>query len=229
MLKVSEIFSGLQGEGVSTGIPSVFIRLTGCNINCAFCDTAEVWKTGKEYSVDELVAQVCALMPTAMLSSGRAHVVITGGEPTLATHREELAHFMMALNKVADGCFAEIETNGTLDWDLWRYFNQINCSPKLSNSMEPKARRYNRAVIVQLASMPKTWFKFVIASEKDWEEIEEDFLPLIPTSKIILMPAGIDREELIKNSEMVWNLAMQKGVRASTRLQTITWNNLHGK
>lgn len=112
LLRVNEIFYSLQGEGHFTGTPAVFVRLSGCNLRCPFCDTDHHASVGMTYA--EVVARVAAFLSR--------HVVVTGGEPSM----QLTDGFIDALH--AAGCFVQVETNGTLplpsgvDW--------ITCSPK---------------------------------------------------------------------------------------------------
>lgn len=112
LLRVNEIFYSLQGEGHFTGTPAVFVRLSGCNLRCPFCDTDHHASVGMTYA--QVVEQVTAF-PSR-------HVVVTGGEPSM----QLTDGFIDALH--AAGCFVQVETNGTLplppsvDW--------VTCSPK---------------------------------------------------------------------------------------------------
>lgn len=112
LLRVNEIFYSLQGEGHFTGTPAVFVRLSGCNLRCPFCDTDHHASVGMTYA--QVVEQVTAF-PSR-------HVAVTGGEPSM----QLTDGFIDALH--AAGCFVQVETNGTLplppsvDW--------VTCSPK---------------------------------------------------------------------------------------------------
>lgn len=112
MYRVNEIFESLQGEGYFTGTAAVFLRFSGCNLKCDFCDT--IHEPFREMSVDEILSAVSAFKPR--------HIVITGGEPSLQID-EQLVGMLHR-----EGFFIQIETNGTrplpegIDW--------ITCSPK---------------------------------------------------------------------------------------------------
>lgn len=112
-MKINEIFYSLQGEGFYTGTPAVFVRTSGCNLRCPFCDTQH--QTGTDMSIGEIVDNVTQY-PTP-------HIVITGGEPTL---QPDLAELVDALHDAQR--YVQIETNGTnpvpanIDW--------VTCSPK---------------------------------------------------------------------------------------------------
>ncbi len=121
-MRISEIFYSVQGEGVFTGVPSVFVRTSGCNLRCSWCDTPYTsWKPeGSDASIDAIVESVTAF-PAAK------HVVITGGEPMIAPGLVELSERFRAL-----GLHITVETAGTV-------FAPVACdlmsiSPKLANS-----------------------------------------------------------------------------------------------
>lgn len=113
-MNINEIFCSVQGEGYFTGMPSVFIRTSGCNLKCAFCDTHH--EEGKEMTVEEILEEALTYQPR--------HAVLTGGEPAL---QKELPQLVDALHQ--RGFYVQIETNGTcplpstIDW--------ITCSPKI--------------------------------------------------------------------------------------------------
>ena len=119
MYKVNEIFFTLQGEGAHSGIPAVFVRFSGCNLRCPWCDTDFADYT--EMSAEEIVAEMKALYDTP--NERRKMCVLTGGEPSLQVDRE----LIEVLHK--EGFYICIETNGThplpegIDW--------ITCSPKM--------------------------------------------------------------------------------------------------
>jgi len=113
--KVVEIFTSIQGEGFFTGSPSVFIRLSGCNLNCSWCDTKH-----EEY-VEMTPKEILEKIPENMF-----RVVITGGEPTI----HDL--YDLCLSLARRGCFIQLETNGTNDVNS-EIFHWITCSPKREN------------------------------------------------------------------------------------------------
>lgn len=119
-MKVNEIFYSLQGEGHFAGTAAVFVRFSGCNLRCPFCDTAH--EDGREMTVDEILREVC-VFPAR-------HVVITGGEPALQITGE----LLRALR--GEGFFVQMETNGTvaLPADAVELVNWITCSPKLGRT-----------------------------------------------------------------------------------------------
>lgn len=128
-MKVNEIFYSLQGEGRWTGTPSVFVRFSGCNLNCSFCDTdhREWQELGASQIVDRVRDAVSSLSLFTQLTHGM-HVVLTGGEPSLQVTQEliDLLH--------NEGWYVQIETNGTgqlpagIDW--------VTCSPKEGSALQ---------------------------------------------------------------------------------------------
>ena len=138
-MKVNEIFYSLQGEGHFTGTPAVFVRLSGCNLNCDFCDTQH--NRGIEMSEDEIIAEV-SKFPAY-------HVVITGGEPTL-----QLTPSLV--NKLhAAGKFVQIETNGThpLTDGLDYLIDWVTVSPKYGNV--PNIQRIDELKVVYDIAYPE--------------------------------------------------------------------------
>lgn len=113
-MRVNEIFYSLQGEGYFTGTPAVFVRLAGCNLRCAFCDTDH--RAYTEYTEEEIVGRVAGYPAT--------HVVLTGGEPAL----QLTASLVDRLHEA--GKFVQIETNGTCRLPEGCRVDWVTCSPK---------------------------------------------------------------------------------------------------
>jgi 7-carboxy-7-deazaguanine synthase len=147
---VSEIFRSLQGEGKNQGRPCTFIRLVGCNLRCAWCDTSYAWEGGQEMSVTEVLDRV-------WLQNGK-HICITGGEPLL--QREELLELLKKFN--LHGYTVEIETNGTRDFREMQDYASICMDVKCPSSGE-------RSDLRLLPSLtPRDSVKFVVANEDDF-------------------------------------------------------------
>ncbi len=140
-MKVNEIFYSLQGEGYRTGSPSVFVRLSGCNLKCSFCDTRHEAFT--EMTEEEIVSKT--------LRYPAPFVVITGGEPTLQLTPSFLKKLREAGKKI------QIETNGSIDLpdEALRLIDHITCSPK---SSPVKLRRIDELKVVfeaEVLPLPK--------------------------------------------------------------------------
>jgi len=225
-LVISEKFYSLQGEGVTTGCPSIFIRLAGCNILCQgkgwVCDTIEVWKSGLKIDFERVLSKG----EVESLKKG-VHLIFTGGEPLL--HQQKIIDYLDYLNKTYSMIpFVEIETNGTIipDPRLVEYVSQWNVSPKLSNSGVTEEKRINPFALAKFDNIENLIFKFVIANDKDVEELQY-FLPM-SQHKIVLMPAGATQEELNITRMIVVEACKAYGYRYSERLHIVIWNKKTG-
>lgn len=230
-LKVAEFFSQtLQGEGTSIGHPAAFLRMKDCTLNCVWCDSTEVWRKGNSYSVFELLTLMEESGLVEDLRNGH-HLVLTGGSPI--KQQAQLA-VLIALFHVQKGFLPYIEVENecvlAVDPNFAQFVSQWNNSPKLANSEMKKELRYKPEVLQQASLMNNSWFKFVISKVEDWEEIYNDFLEsgLIDRSQVILMPCGINREELDASREMVADLAIRENVLFSDRLHITLWNQKTG-
>jgi len=178
MLKVSEIFFSIQGEGYVIGLPSNFIRLSGCNLRCKWCDTKYAWEEYTEMTEKEIVRQ---------LNWRIKRVTITGGEPLL----QNLGTLVAMLDRL--GYSIIIETNGTIfpSRQLLRYDITWSVSPKLSNS----GRQTELVFPVHLAS----YLKFVICNpQQDIPEMLSYCVKyMIPHRKVIVQPDGT-RSDYVK-------------------------------
>lgn len=239
-IAISEVFYSIQGEGKTVGIPSVFIRLGGCNLMCGGmgtqfdkelhngaewrCDTVEVWMKAQSKEINKVLPNDCI----QAIKNG-AHIILTGGEPLMQqTQLEEFIKYIkfeLGIEKP----FFEVETNGTIipnDY-LTNNINLWNCSPKLSNSGNDKSITYKPDVIKHLNNL-NTIFKFVVSKEKDWEEIKKDYLYLIDKKKVYLMPSGENQKLLNQNKKTVVELAKQNYLNFTTRLHIDIWNKKTG-
>lgn len=231
-LKISEFFSEtIQGEGRYIGYPAVFLRVKDCTLSCSWCDSMAVWKHGTTYTISELLSLMKENGVVDFLKNG-AHLVLTGGSPLL--QQDQLSKFILGFISVFNfKPFIEVENECVLkpSLDFWRWVDQWNCSPKLASSLQEREDRYiPEAISVFKKNTCSVDFKFVVSSEEDWEEVEEDFLKpgLINLKDIILMPEGETQEELSKTREKVVQMAIEKGVRFSDRLHITIWNKKTG-
>lgn len=241
MIRVSEIFYSLQGEGKYMGVPAVFLRLSNCNLLCGGkgtdkdgklhgatwrCDTIEQWKQGKNYTIEELYQEFAKQGYLLQLKKG-AHLIITGGEPLL--QQKELAKFLTYLNQPI---FIEIETNGTIypEIELHLWINQYNVSPKLSNSGVLKKNRYKIDVLEKISKWKRCIFKFVISKKEDIDEINNSFIYKfhINPKQVYLMPASSTRDKLNNCSVLVADMCKKHGYNFSSRLQLQIWDKTVG-
>jgi 7-carboxy-7-deazaguanine synthase len=228
---ISEIFHSLQGEGQLAGVPSVFVRTSGCNLRCNWCDTpyASWHPEGTPRSVGEIVAEVAKY--------NARHVVLTGGEPMIAPGIHELAAALRDR-----GYHITIETAvtvppGGIACDL------ASLSPKLAHSA-PDARldetwrrrhaelRWQPAVVAEwMATMPDYQLKFVVCREADVAELEgmlRETGRAIPPAKVLLMPEGITVEALRSRAGWLGELCKARGYRYAPRLHIELYGNRRG-
>lgn len=234
-LPINELFYSLQGEGVLAGTPSVFVRTSGCNLRCWFCDSYHTsWEPTHGWStVDDILDQVRTYAPAD-------HVVLTGGEPLLHEKTEELLH------RLADeGYHTTVETNGTIYRDV--PVDLVSISPKLDTSTptadksptddgrwadQHDARRINMEALVRLINAYEIQLKFVVTDSDDMAEINALVSKLreatesgVQDSAILLMPEGITRKQLDEHREQVAELALEHGYRYTPRLHVNLWND----
>jgi len=222
-LKIAELFYSLQGEGSLIGVPSFFIRTTGCNLRCSWCDTPYTsWQPeGSDMSLDEICAE--------LQRHPARHVVVTGGEPMIAPEMVALTERLRAL-----GTHITIETAGTV-------YKAVACdlmsiSPKLGNSTPegPWAAQHERLrlqtdVLKKLMTSYEYQLKFVIAAPEDLAELKSLAAALnAPAERIILMPEGIDPVSLRERALWLAEICKSEGFRFSPRLHVDLYGNRHG-
>jgi 7-carboxy-7-deazaguanine synthase len=223
-MKIAEIFYSVQGEGGLVGVPSVFVRTSGCNLRCSWCDTPYTsWKPeGTEMTIDEIIAQV------ATYESAR-HVVLTGGEPMIAPGLAELSHRLRARK-----LHITIETAGTVYTDA--ACDLMSISPKLSNSTpegpfraQHERLRIQTETIQRLMQVCDYQLKFVIAQMEDIAEMQDLLRQLAaPADKVVLMPEGVDAGILSTRGIWLAEICKQYGYRFSPRLHVLLWGNKRG-
>jgi 7-carboxy-7-deazaguanine synthase len=226
-VKIAEIFYSIQGEGSLAGVPSVFVRTSGCNLRCVWCDTPYTsWQPeGSELSPKEILE--------AVLAFEASHVVITGGEPMIAPGLSDLAAQFRA-----NGLHITIETAGTVYQSL--ACNLMSISPKLKNST-PHVReggrwaaqherlRYQPQILKRLASEYSCQFKFVVSAPDDMAEIEAMQREIgFPSQDVILMPEGTDSATLRERSRWLVEICKTKHYRFSPRIHVDIWGALRG-
>jgi len=211
---IAETFTSIQGEGMLAGVPSFFIRTSGCNLRCAWCDTPYTsWQPeGERRTLRELLSQATA--------SGRRHVVITGGEPLLQRELGDLTRLL-----TVNGHHITVETAGTLapEFDC----HLLSVSPKTANS-DPDGRLAERHRTLRvdleplrrlLARHAEHQLKFVVQGEGDLQEILATVEALaVARERVMLMPEGRTAEQAAVRARSVAKLALLHGFRYSPRL-----------
>ena len=223
-MKIAEIFYSLQGEGTLIGVPSVFVRTSGCNLRCGWCDTPYTsWSPeGVEMSNASIIE--------AVTKHRARHVVLTGGEPMLFAPVVELTRDLKAL-----GHHITIETAGTV-------YQPVTCdlmsiSPKLANST-PEAEphrtrheklRYQPEVLAELMHAYDYQLKFVVASPTDLKEIHTMLTATnADGGKVVLMPEGRTPEVTHERALWIVEICKQEGFRFSPRLHVDLWGDRRG-
>ena len=227
-MRISEIFYSIQGEGRLVGTPSVFVRTSGCNLRCTWCDTPySSWRPeGSSRSLAKVVGEV-KKYPTR-------HVVVTGGEPLLAPDIEELTAELKCIGK-----HITVETAATI-------FKPVVCdlmslSPKLSNSTPWKRahgkfarmheqRRLNLRVIQKFIESYDYQLKFVVERRADFDEIGEILRKLtnIDRTRVLIMAQGTTKNQLSVKAKWIVESCKEYGYGYTPRLHIELFGNRPG-
>jgi len=227
-VRISEIFYSIQGEGRLIGTPSVFIRTSGCNLRCVWCDTPYTSWTpeGEDWTIKEVLREV--------RKYSARHIVITGGEPLLAAEIQELA---AALKRAV--AHITIETAATI-------FKPVACdlvslSPKLANSTPWKRqqgkfaqmheeRRLNLEVIQKFIDGYDYQLKFVVHQRSDFNEIREilDQLKNVDSARVLVMPQGKTVKQLRNKARWIVEMCKKHGYGFTPRLHIELFGNRRG-
>jgi 7-carboxy-7-deazaguanine synthase len=227
-MKIADLFFSIQGEGRLLGVPSAFVRTTGCPLRCCWCDSDYTsWHPqGEELSVDAILDR--------LLEYPVRHIVVTGGEPLIAPGMEELCRRLRER-----GYHLTLETAGVV-------FKPVACdlvslSPKLSNSIPHLreggrwARRHDRLrlrldVLQAFIKHSDYQLKFVIDHARDVEEVRAIVARLedVEPAKVLLMPQGTDREELRQRATWLVEVCKEYGYRFCPRLHIDLYGNRRG-
>jgi 7-carboxy-7-deazaguanine synthase len=228
-MKIADIFFSVQGEGVLAGVPSAFVRTTGCPLHCVWCDTPYTsWEPqGEQISVADVLARLDAF--------GTRHVVVTGGEPLVAPGIVELCAALRGR-----GYHITVETAAVV-------FKPVACdlaslSPKLSSSVPHEraggrfalahdALRWQPEVVRAFMDHCDYQLKFVLDRPDDLGEVLGmlEQLPGVQPGKVLLMPQGITRAELAQRGLWVVELCKQHGFRYCPRLHVELYGNERGR
>ncbi|MDH3719617.1 MAG: 7-carboxy-7-deazaguanine synthase QueE [Planctomycetota bacterium] len=224
-MRVAEIYKSVQGEGFLSGTPSVFVRTSGCNLRCWFCDTPYTSWTpeGSDLSLDAVIAQVAEW--------DTRYVVLTGGEPMLQAELIPLAQRLQSAQR-----HITVETAGTLYLPV--ACDLMSISPKLSNSTPSpqrdaawsrrhEATRHQPEVMRRLLAEYPYQVKFVVDSRADCDEIHAYLaqFPEIATDRVMLMPQGTDAATLERTGSWLESYCRREGWHFCPR-QQIHWFGL---
>ena len=262
-LLISSDFYSVQGEGISTGIPSYFVRLGLCNLNCGMsraftnkllkeatladgeifkgdlevegkaswtCDSTSQWLwRGENKDFQYLIDQWKEQGIYKDIRNGTIHIIWTGGEPTIKGHQEAIANFFKYWTRQDHmHPYNEIETNGTIviGDDLFKILDQINCSPKLSNSGMTAKQRIVPEAIERIKQHTNYQFKFVISTEDDIKEMFCDFVePFnIPLKNVVCMPGLDSQTDFHERTQFVMEMAKKYKFRGMSRMHISAWD-----
>lgn len=240
-MKVSEAFLSVQGEGTHIGVPSFFIRLTGCNLRCPWCDSKfSSYGNPEGTTIDPL--DLVKKLKTEYNDSWNVvtHVVITGGEPLIQMNElVELCSLLKSYNK-----YITIETNGTIRPHHMLKCDLYSISPKTSNSEPTDTNDYilhknnNISAVEHIIKCENSDYqlKFVYDSKQDLNDIKSFIMTRvnrnmygnIPSSKVFLMPMGNTLEEIQAKSLELVEICKETGFTLSTRLHIYLWGTKRG-
>ncbi|HRE42806.1 MAG TPA: 7-carboxy-7-deazaguanine synthase QueE [Terricaulis sp.] len=224
-----EIFRSIQGEGPMAGRERTFIRLSGCNLHCRWCDTAYTWnwegspfahESGKKYRpAEEMEKLSVAEAAAAVLALPAEGVVITGGEPMV--QRAALRDLIQKLRAGAPGLRIEMETNGALapSAELAALVDLFVVSPKLAHSGNDAALALNAEALAAFAALDQAHFKFVCQTPADADAAaaiaaQHNIAP----ARVSLMPEGVSSETIRARLPALADAARAHGFSVSDRL-----------
>ncbi len=210
-MRINEIFYSIQGEGIQMGIPTVFVRTQGCNLDCSWCDTvyAKNFEKGKDMKISEIVKKI--------KKYPAKYVCVTGGEPLLQKNVKILINRLLKI-----GYNVNLEINGSLP------LNDLPKSKKFLISMDvkcPSSKMEKRMILGNIKKLKKTdQLKFVLKDKKDYDYANNIIKRYKPECSIVYMPVG--GKKIKKLAENVLKDGLN--VRVLMQLHKIIWGNKRG-
>ena len=208
-LNITEIFYSLQGEAKEVGIPTVFVRLTGCPLRCNYCDTAYAFKGNNPLSIESIMEQVAKY--------NTRYVCVTGGEPMAQSNCLVLLDTL-----IEAGYKVSMETSGSIDISLVNNKVSVVMDLKTPSSTEQSQNRYENIALLER----KDQLKFVIASRSDFDWCCSILKDNDVLSDVLFSPVY----ESLKPVDLAdWILEKQLNVRLQVQLHKLLWGDQKGK
>lgn len=208
-LNINEIFYSLQGESCEVGLPTVFVRLTGCPLRCSYCDTEYAFKGNNLLSIDEILAEIQRYNTKL--------VCVTGGEPLA-----QVDCYILLDRLIKEGYQVSLETSGSIDIGDVNPKVAIVMDVKTPSSNESKKNKYDNIEKLQI----KDHLKFVIGSKIDFDW-SVNILNQYPTQAGVLFSPVFN---IVKPIELAdWILDKQINVRLQVQMHKLLWGDQKGK
>ena len=208
-LNITEIFYSLQGEAKEVGIPTVFVRLTGCPLRCNYCDTAYAFKGNNPLTIEHIMKEIGKY--------NTSYVCVTGGEPLAQSN------CLILLDKLIENSYkVSLETSGSID--ITQVNNEVSVvmDIKTPSSTEESQNRYDNIALLR----DKDQLKFVISSRQDFEWCCDILQNYKVDSEVLFSPVY----ENLKPVDLAdWILEKQLNVRLQVQLHKILWGDIRGK
>jgi 7-carboxy-7-deazaguanine synthase len=209
-MKICEIFYSIQGEGITMGIPTTFVRASGCNLECRWCDTAYARDEGREMTLDQIFVEVEKL--------GCGQVCVTGGEPMFQDETVKLVDLLLEM-----GYFVTLETNGSISLE------KLACSEALMISMDIKCPASGQSEKMDFDNIellgPTDQLKFVISGREDYDYARKIIKDYEPGCPVVMTPVwGFEIGKIIE-----WVLKHRLEVRVLPQLHKLVWGNERGR
>jgi 7-carboxy-7-deazaguanine synthase len=206
IMKINEIFYSIQGEGKWTGIKNIFIRTTGCNLRCSFCDTTYAYTDGVDMTIEEIVNNIS--------NYPCKYICITGGEPLFQNETLKLVEYLLR-----EKYKVSIETNGSIKINQYIDKNSLMISLDIKC---PSSKMHEKMCLDNLSMLRKNdQLKFIIRDKKDYNYAKEIFQKYKPVCPIYFQPVWGANATHLAN----WIIEDKLDVRLSLQIHKILWGN----
>lgn len=203
-MKVNEIFLSIQGESSSIGKPTIFVRFTGCNLRCSYCDTKYAYSEGIDMSIPKIMEKI--------KSFSYKRICLTGGEPLLQDDIQELIDNLKDYE-------VSIETNGSIDLSKFRIYENHRFVMDIKLQASECFEKMNLGNFNYL--MPKDEIKFVISNRQDYNQAKDIIAKYYKQGNMIMSPVfnEIEYKDIVE-----WILEDKLDVRFQLQIHKIIWD-----